>query len=259
MEELKMEGLKFEVWDTDTPDVAFKPAQIMFPAYEFYKGQAEQIAEYVSKIEPTEANVKEVKKTLAQSRKLVKALSDRRIQIKRDLLADFSEFEAQVKEISGIVDAADATVRDKVRALEEAEREQKRLAILDLWNKRVGGYRICDLVPDLFDTWLQPRFLNSSTTMKTVETEMTEFLEQTEQAMNALDNFDEEYRVEYLGTLNLAEAIEAVRRREEVRDLVRGEPEEETEETATFIIKGKKNIKLAEIVLSENEIDYVKH
>ena len=47
MEELKTEGLKFKVWDTDTPDVAFKPAQIMFPAYEFYKGQAEQIAEHL--------------------------------------------------------------------------------------------------------------------------------------------------------------------------------------------------------------------
>lgn len=258
MTELKTE-LKFEVWDPDMPDVAFKPAQIMFPAYEFYKEQAERIAEYVSGIEPTEENVKEVKKTLAQSRKLVKALSDRRIQIKKDLLQDFSKFETQVKEISGIIDEADATVRDKVRELEEAERESKRLAILDLWNKRISGYRIDGLIPDLFDLWLQPRHLNATTTMKTIETEMVEFLEQTEQDMNALDAFDDEYRVEYLGTLNLAEAIAAVKHREEVLESFRGEQEEETEETATFIIRGKKNIKLAEMILTENDIEYVKH
>lgn len=254
-----MDEIKFKVWNPDTPDVAFKPAQIMFPAYEFYKEQAEQIAEYVSGIEPTEENVKEVKKTLAQSRKFVKALSDRRIQIKKDLLQEFSEFETQVKEISGIIDTADTTVREKVRELEEAEREQKRLVILDLWNKRVTGYRIDGLIPDLFDIWLQPRYLNATTTMKTIETEMVEFLEQTEQDMNALDNFDDEYRVEYLGTLNLADAIATVKRREEMLEAVREEQvDEEVEERAAFIITGKKNIKLAEMVLKENDIEYVK-
>lgn len=76
---------------------------ISFPMYEELKDQALRVAKFVSSIDVTEDTVKQSKKLLATVNKSVKALEDRRIAIKKELLEPYSEFEAQVKEIVTIV------------------------------------------------------------------------------------------------------------------------------------------------------------
>ena len=81
--------MEFEVWDTSKPDVTFEPAKITFPALGFYMEQAEKIADYINSIEVTEDNIKDVKKDLAAARKVTKALSDRRIAIKKEIMSNY--------------------------------------------------------------------------------------------------------------------------------------------------------------------------
>lgn len=250
--------MELRPYDPQGKDVIFQKAPITFPAFEYYKEQATMMADYINSIELTEDNVQDVKKDLASVRKVTDELSRRRIAIKKTILEDFDVFESEVKELSKIISEAESHLRTKLKELEEQERKNKEAAILETWNKRASLYQICSLLPDAFHTWLTPQHLNKSTSMKKIESDMTEWLEKTEKEITMLRSMDNEYLVEYLSTLDMSEAIDAVNRRNEIREVV-SEPEpEETEPTATFIIKGEKEIKLAELILKENNIEFIR-
>lgn len=249
--------MDFKVWDPSQPDVSFQPAKVTFPAFEFYKTQARQIAEYIRSVEVTESNVKEVKKELAQARKITDELSRRRIAIKKEILAEFDEFETEVKDLSGVISEAEKELRGKVHQLEEMEREKKEEKIRELWEKRACQYQIYDLLPNAFNRWMLPQYLNKTVTMKSIEKEMIDWLENTEAEIETLRAMDDEYLVEYLGTLDMTQAIRAVNERNDIRDAI-AESTYEENETATFIITGDKDIKLTELLLKNNNINYIK-
>lgn len=248
--------MQFEIWDQSKPDVSFTPASVTFPAFEFYRVQAQRIADEILNTEVTEENVAEVKKLLADARKVTDGLNKRRIEIKKEILKDFDDFEDQVKTLAMIISDADNEVRAMVRQLDEEERDKKEAVIRELWNKRVTGYQIGDLAPNAFSTWLTPQMLNKSTSMKAVETDMVEWLEASEKAIDTLKSMDDEYLVEYLGCFDFASAVAAVNNRNEMRTRITNTKDEDTEEKAVFVVYGKKDIKLTESLLNENEIEY---
>lgn len=250
-----------ELWDPSMPDVSYQTAPVKFPAFEYYKQQAQKAAEYINSIVLTDNNVKDVKKDLAAARKLTDGLDQKRIQIKNAILADYVEFESQVKELQAIVKDAESSLRSKVKELEERERENKKAQILDIWNKRYPMYQISEMlaVNDTFERWLTPQHLNKSTSMKSVEKEMTEWLENRDKDIESLRSMDDEYLVEYLGCLDLPAAISAVNSRNEIRSEIHKDSlNDYAEPIAKFIITGEKDIKLTELLLKENGIDYRK-
>lgn len=248
--------MQFEIWDQSKPDVSFTPASVTFPAFEFYRVQAQRIADEILNTEVTEENVADVKKLLADARKVTDGLNKRRVEIKREILKDFDDFEDQVKTLALIISDADNEVRAMVRQLDEEERNKKEEAIRELWQKRVTGYQIGDLAPDAFNAWLTPQMLNKSTSMKAVETDMVEWLEASEKAIDTLKSMDDEYLVEYLGCFDFTSAVAIVNNRNEMRARITNTKDEDTEEKALFVVYGKKDIKLTESLLNENEIEY---
>lgn len=250
--------MEFEIWDTSKPDVTFEPATVTFPAFSFYKKQAELIADEIRSTTVTEDNVADVKRLLADARKVSEGLNRRRIDIKKDILQQYDEFEKQVKELASVIDIADSELREKLRILERMERDKKLKDIEDIWGQRAPMYQIFELAPNAFDMWLDPRMLNKSTSMKAVETDMVEWLEDSEKAIDTLKSMDDEYLVEYLGCFDLAKAISNVNTRNELKARVTNTKDEDTTEKAIFIVYGKKDIKLTETLLQENEIEYIK-
>ena len=244
----------FEIQSLPENGVLWSPAKIDFPGYEDYKAMAYDIAKYINEVELTEDNLKEVKQTLADARKVTEGLNRRRIDIKKEINSEYSEFEKAIKELCGIIDDADQKLRDKVRKVEEAEREAKRDEIIKIWNKRVIHYRINDFFAEAWEMWLTPQHLNKSTSMKSIETDMVEWLEETEAAFNVLDNMEPEYTAEYLSCFNLAEAIKRVNNRNDMVDLAR--VTQDGQNIAHFIVKGEKDIKLAELLLKQNGINF---
>lgn len=248
--------MQFEIWDQSKPDVSFTPASVTFPAFEFYRVQAQRIADEILNTEVTEENIADVKKLLADARKVTDGLNQRRIEIKKEILRDYEDFEDQVKTLALIISDADHEVRAMVRQLDEEERNKKEEVIRELWNKRVTGYQIEDLAPDAFNAWLTPQMLNKSTSMKAVETDMVEWLEASEKAIDTLKSMDDEYLVEYLGCFDFTSAVATVNNRNEMRARITNTKDEDTEEKAIFVVYGKKDIKLTESLLNENEIEY---
>lgn len=243
-------------------DVTYDIPQVHFPAYEEYKAKATAVADYIGSMTVSAENIKETKATLAKARKLTDKLTRARIDMKKAILQNYTVFEGQVKEIVEIVAAADSELRGKVKELDEAEREAKKEQIRELWNTRTSMYPIIEKVlPDAFDRWMSPKLLNKTTSMKTVESDMTEWLRTTMAEIDTVMGMGEEYVTAYSRIGNLADAIQEVQTQAKAAEAISRICREETEEeepSETFLVYGAKDIALAERLLTENNINFMK-
>lgn len=234
---------------------------INFPEYEKLKQESLEVAEKITSMEVTEDNIKESKKILATVNKSVKALEDKRKEIKKEILKPYTEFEAQVKEIVNIVKQADEVARNQVRDLEEQQREIKREEIKELWNKRLLQYDLSKIMT--FEDFITNKHLNKTTTMKSIEEEMVEFLEKIERDIKTLSKmeYSNELIKEYKDTKDFGLAVSIVTERhkqvEEIKEVIE-EVSEEVKKKYVFIISNDKDAKLAEMLLKENNIEYIK-
>jgi len=251
--------MEFEIKSKEN-DVTYQIPEIHFPSYEQYRQQAVALGEFIRSTEVTPENVKEAKSILADSRKVTDRLNRKRIDIKNDILRGYKVFEEQVKEITSIIDEADQELRGKVRELDDQEREAKKKAIRELWDKRVGQYdRIEKLIPNAFERWLEPSYLNKTASMKIVEAYMSKWLEDVDVTLDTASGMGDEYLTEYISTLSLTDAIRNVSERKKLENLINSNKEDfEDEPTATFIVTGEKDITLAEMLLKSNNITYRK-
>ena len=241
-------------------DVTYEVPQVNFPAYEEYKEKAYAVAEYIYGMEATEENIKETKATLAKARKLTDKLNRARIDMKKEILRNYTTFEAQAKEIVGIIDDADKEIRAKVKDMEEAERQKKKAAIYELWLKRIPAYDydlLNTVLPNAFDRWLTPKHLNKSTSMKSIEAEMTAWLQKTLTEIGTLRDMGDDYLEAYSYTGDMAAAIKQVQQREDFLDTMHGLKDEDLEEMSqTFVVYGD-DISKTEDLLRRNNIKFI--
>ena len=250
--------MEMAIWNDET-SLHIVPASVSFSTFPQYRQAAQDVASYIKSLTLTEDNVKDVKLTLADARKVTDALNRRRIDIKKEILAEYTEFESQIKELTGIIDEADAELRKKLKLMEEAERDAKRDELYDIWNKRINMYTFPDVIPDPFNLWLKPKMLNKSTTIKAAERDMTAWMEVTQADIDAMQTLGSEYLEAYLAVFDISRAVEIVKQRAEVKERVARmvqDTEDPDEVTATFTIKGKQNIRMVELLLESNEIDF---
>lgn len=254
-----MENYNLEIIGKEN-GVSYEVPQVLFPAYEEVKAKAKDVAAYIDSQELTEENVKEIKGTLADARKLTERMDRIRIDMKKHILTHYVEFETQIREITGIIDTADAALRGKVKDMEEAEREAKKADILCLWRKRIYAFPVVEKVmPDAFDRWITPKHLNKTTTMKKVESDMVAWIQKTINEMDTAQSMGDEYLAVYGSTGDLATAIQQVNaHRDAMKTLTEFGKEYCEEPTETYIITGKKDIALVERLFEENNIDYIK-
>lgn len=246
--------------DEQNPDVQYQVAKVTFDSFPEYKGKCLLIAEHIRNTEVTEDNLPEVKKELAAARKITDELNSRKVQIKKIILADYTVFEGEVKELKGIIDSAESELRVKVNDLEDKARDQKKADIKAIFDKRIGQYQIGTLIPDAFDRWWHEELANKSKSMKAVEADMVDWLEGTEKDITTLKGMDKEVLVEYLDTLDLASAIQIVNARKARRQAVKAQPDDTVpeEQVAVFRVYGQKDIALAEMLLKDNNINFRK-
>lgn len=227
------------------------------------KQEAKQIADYLSNIEVTDSTVKENKKLVAKLSKATKILEDERIRIKNQMLEPYAYFEKEVKEIVGIVKGADDLVRSQIRDLEELERDRKRDELMTIWNMRVEHYTFRDIVK--FDQFIRPQHLNKTTPISKTELEMVEYMESIDKDLKALRFLEdsEDILEVYLEHFDLSRAIQTVQRRKETKERVaefqkRMTPAQKdvVEDSFLFKIVGKKDRKLVEMLLKENDIEF---
>lgn len=239
----------------NTQLITYSLGQISFPNYEEVIEWAKEVADTLNATELREDNVKEVKASLAAARKVVDGINARRIEVKKALLTPYETLETQVKVITGIINDADTVLRDKVRAMEEREREQKELTLLGIWNKRADPYAFPDVIPDAFHRWLTPQHLNKTSPISKSEQDMTAWMEQREQDIKVIRTMPNaaQILIAYTRSLDLSSAItEGNQQAEQEVEVMK------TQDTASalFEVTGDTAIKLVEYLFKDNNINY---
>ena len=232
----------------DSTDIRIENGLIRFDAYQLYKQRAEEAKAYLISLDVNPESEQECKRTVAAARKISEQLNQEKIRIKKTVLEPYTAFEDKVKEIIAIITEGENVARDKLKAIDDQRREEKKEEIRRIWDARVGSFDCGQYLS--FGHFLQDRHLNKTVSLSEVEKEMVQFLtEKTEDILYLSGKpLKDEYIAEYIGCLNPLRAMEKVDHRHETIKA------NSTEPYMVIRITGKANVILAKQLLTD--IDY---
>lgn len=181
---------------------------------------AEKVKDYKNLVY-TDNQIKEAKSDRAKLNKLVKALEDKRKEVKKECLQPYEKFESQIKEVIAIVNEPIALIDGQVKEYEEQKKKEKQEQIEKLFEEK-----------NIFD-WLNlksvfdEKWLNASKSISRVEVELDEIIAKIDSDIRTLQSLQEfafEAIEEYKHSLDISKAIaegqrlaEIQRRKEEAK------------------------------------------
>lgn len=157
--------------------------------------------------------IKDAKADRAALNKLIKAMSDERIRIKKDCLKPYDEFERKIRELTDIVNEPVQLIDKQIKEYEQTLKEEKRKEIEALF-ETIGFQAFVKLEMIWDEKWL-----NASVSMKSIEDAMRARLNEISTAvftLNKLPEFGFEALALYKETLDLSKAIEKAQHMSEI-------------------------------------------
>ena len=157
--------------------------------------------------------IKDAKADRAALNKLIKAISDERIRIKKDCLKPYDEFERKIRELTDIVNEPVQLIDKQIKEYEQTLKEEKRKEIEALF-ETIGFQAFVKLEMIWDEKWL-----NASVSMKSIEDAMRARLNEISTAvftLNKLPEFGFEALELYKETLDLPKAIEKAQHMSEI-------------------------------------------
>lgn len=156
-----------------------------------------------------EGQIKEAKKDAADLRKLAAAIDGKRKEMKARYLEPYSTFEAQAKELTGMIDTQVAEITAQINAFDEARKAEKLEHIKFQYSEIMG--KLADLVP--YEKIHDKRWLNVTAPMATICAEIAEKAESVQSALASIDalglpdDMTAQIKGVYLDKLDLSAAL----------------------------------------------------
>lgn len=128
----------------------------------------------------TEDKVQEGKQDRANLNKLFTAIEAKRKEIKSDVMTPYNEVEKDFKEITGLIKEASDKIDEQVKVFEDKKKEDKKAEIKEYFNN-VINYNFIK-----FDDVFNDKWLNSSTSMKSMQTDIDNLKDKTDKDIEAI-------------------------------------------------------------------------
>ena len=125
----------------------------------------------------------EAKKDRARLNKLADAIDGKRKEMKSLYLRPYEAFEAQAKELVGMVKATVKEIDDQVKAYEATKKEEKHQSILEQYHAMIGN--LAELVP--YERLHNPKWLNVSVGMGAICQELGNKIDRIAAGLAAID------------------------------------------------------------------------
>ena len=164
--------------------------------------------------------ITDAKKDRAALNKLASAIDEARKAKKAQYLKPYEEFEGQAKELTKLIKDSAAEIDAQVKAFEEEKKQKKMDEIISMYALMIGN--LLELVP--YEKLHDPKWLNASVNMKTVEKELGEKIISISEGFEIIArlNLDEvilaQARSAYMRNFNIGEALEAADRAKAQRE-----------------------------------------
>lgn len=166
-----------------------------------------------------DAEIAEAKKDAADLRKLAAKIDDRRKEMKRQYLKPYEEFEAQAKELVGLINQQVDEIAAQIKAHDDEAKARKLEQIKALYAEVFGD--LAELIP--FAKIENPKWLNVTYRMAQAETDLRAKAGAAHAALSSIKalsldpELDSQVKHTYLETLDLSRALAAKARIEDER------------------------------------------
>lgn len=188
------------------------PEKITFNYDELKRELTEKVSMYETLVY-TDENIKEAKADRANLNRLKKTLNDERIRREKEYMVPFNAFKAKMNEIISIIDKPVAIIDKQVKEFEEKQKQEKRAAIEEVFGT-IGFQTFVTLDMIFNDKWL-----NASTSLKSIEEEMKQLMYRFSTDLLTLNNLPEfgfEAVEVYKTTLDINKAISEAQRMSQI-------------------------------------------
>ena len=207
------EELTVRVEHPELPAIRWNEAEVQ-------QNLTEMLAAYTGRVYTPET-IKDAKADRAAVNKLDKQLSDAARSAKAFYMKPLEEFLQSAKQMQGQCKAVSGAIDHQVKAVEEAERQDKADALRAVYADCIGELR--EMIP--FDRLLVPQWLNKTYDLAKASRELRKSVEtRREELRLILENCGEDAEActtEYLRELNLNAALVEHSRRQNARDAQR--------------------------------------
>ena len=168
----------------------------------------------------TEDQMKLAKEDRAKLNAIKKVISDRRIEIKKLVMEPYEKFEAEVKEVVALIDAPAAMIDRQIKEQEERAKEEKREALKEHFQERIGSLKDMVTLQQIFD----PKWLNLSVSLKKAKEDMESKIYEIESNLETIEGMCEEkylvaVKAQYIKTLDINEAFAEMKRLKEMEKI----------------------------------------
>lgn len=188
------------------------PAKIGFNFEELKQELTNKIHMYETLVY-TDEQIKEAKTDKANLNKMKKALNDERIKREKEYMQPFNEFKAQVNEIISIIDKPIMVIDKQIKEYEEKQKQDKLEKINELM--KIAEAKL----PDEIHIPIDPKWLNATVTMKSIQTAIDDATDKIIADMDTLSDLPEysfEAQQVYKNTLDIRKALEEAHRMSDI-------------------------------------------
>ena len=195
--------LQFEVL-TDLSAVGLQKIDTNFDAVK--DALTAQLQPYTT-LAVTEDGIADAKKDLAKLRKLRDGINAQKIAVKTEWLRPYTVFEAQAKELMGIVESGIGNIDGQIKAYDEERRAEKQKQIREIFSEAtakhgVGAYLTWDSV------W-NPKWLNIGYAMDAISEEIETAAAGTEEDLDFLRGLHSEFEAAVLDEYSRSRDVKA--------------------------------------------------
>lgn len=207
------EELTVRVDHPELPAIRWNEAEVQ-------QNLTEMLAAYTGRVYTPET-IKDAKADRAAVNKLDKQLSDAARNAKAFYMKPLEDFLQSAKKMQGQCKAVSGAIDQQVKAVEEAERQDKQDALRAVYADCIGELR--ELIP--FDRLLVPQWMNKTYDLAKASRELRKSVETRREELRLIRETcgedSEACTTEYLRELNLNAALVEHSRRQKVRDAQR--------------------------------------
>lgn len=180
----------------------------------------------------TEENIKAAKNDRAELNKLIKAIEERRKQVKNIINEPYAVFEAELKEITALINEPVALIDQQVKAFEEKQKEEKKAAIKATYDENIGDLAEVLSFEKIFDS----RYLNQTYKLATAQKEIQGKIDTVKTDLETIDSLDSKYKLNakdvYIKTLDLSKALAENNRLADLEEKLEADKRRKVEEEA---------------------------
>lgn len=163
----------------------------------------------------TNDSIKDAKADRANLNKFKEAIESKRKEMKKQCLAPYEKFEAQIKEITAMIDKPILAIDTQVKNFEQIKKDEKLQGIKQFYADKVAD--LATLVP--FDKIYNGKWLNATYKEADIQKEITDLFSKVESDLQVITELGTEYEAQikdvYLKSYDLTQALQEKKRLEE--------------------------------------------